>query len=240
MVRIGLAVITYNRLDYLKQCLKTLDDNNWGGATERIVIDDCSTDGTREWLSDEGYDYFSKDENKGVANNKNIAMKYLMEDCGCDWIFLMEDDILMKDKHTCIKYVGYALAHDLQHLNFGLHGVMNIEQGSFNYEGVWCYPNIVGAFSLYSKEVIEVVGYMDENFVNAWEHVEHTYRCTTVGYTTPFWQFADLPNSHELLVEILGSINHSSIRPRDDWQKNIEQGKEYWIRKHGTWLPPIK
>jgi GT2 family glycosyltransferase len=236
MVKVGLAVITYNRLDYLKKCLTCLYENSWGGAQVRLIVDDCSTDGTKEWLQDQDYWTVFKDKNYGVAHSKNTALKAMMDE-GCDYMFVLEDDILMLDPKTCIKYIGYAIAHGLDHMNFALHGPLN--KGRMRmYKGICTYPDSVGAFSLYTKECINSVGYLDENFKNAWEHVEHTYRIAEAGLTTPFWWFADHPDSAEMLTEIPGSIDNSSIRPRDDWKQNIDEGREYFIKKHGHWLPP--
>jgi len=239
--KIGLAVITFNRLDYLKQCIESLQKNNWGGAEVRVVVDDGSDyEGYPEYLDFIGVEYgievLQLDVNSGVATAKNVGLQFLM-DKQCTDLFLMEDDILMKNPTTCIKYITYGMIHKLQHINFALHGQLNKGRGRI-VDGVACYPNIVGAFSYYTREVIEIVGYMDTNFVNAWEHVEHTYRVASMGYTTPFWFFADHIDSKDLLVEIEGSIDNSSIRPRNDWKDNIEKGKVYWIKKHGSFLPP--
>jgi hypothetical protein len=78
---------------------------------------------------------------------------------------------------------------------------------------------------------------MDENFKNAWEHLEHTYRLANKGVTTPFWYFADHPQSGILLSEISGSLRQSTIRSFSEWQTNIDNGKSYFIQKHGEWLP---
>ena len=238
--KIGLAVISYNRLDYLKKCIKALDTNNWGGAKLRIIIDDHSnTPGYMTYLKEQerkGKIVIRNRENSGVAVSKNTALKIMMNQ-GCEHLFLMEDDILMQIKDTCTMYIDYAKKHNLHHLNFALHGEMNKgKKFLYNHE-ITVYPQIVGAFSYYSKTAIETVGLMDENFKNAWEHVEHTYRMTLAQLTTPFWHFADHPISDILLKEIPGSIDTSSIRPRPDWQKNIQEGKMYWMAKHGSWLP---
>jgi len=236
----GICLCTYNRLSYLKQCIKALIKNNWGGANIRMVVDDCSTE--------EGYDRYliqlekhgilviRKTKNRGIGNSKNCGLQHLMS-AGCDHLFLMEDDIIMKKPNTCWMYVDYAKGHNIQHMNFALHGIMNTDRGTLNKDGVYVYPNCVGAFSYYTKECIDKVGYFDEKFTNAWEHVEHTYRITKAGMTTPFWEFADHLLNNQLLREIPGSINNSIIRPRKDWLSNIEKGKAYWIKKHGKWLP---
>jgi len=235
---IGLGICTYHRIDYLKQCIESLEDNNWGGADEVVVVDDCSTDGTQDYLNNKNiYDnVYLKEENKGVAHSKNIIINELM-DKGCDHIFIMEDDILMKNSNTCQHYIDYAKRFKLEHLNFAHHGPMN-KQSLPDYKGITVYPNCVGAFSYYTRNCIDKVGLMDENFKNAFEHVYHTWRCAKEGLTTPFWKFADHPLSHKMLEEIPGSIDNSSIRCRADWQDNIRKAQAYWIQKEGCWLPP--
>ena len=246
--KIGLAVITYNRPDYFKQCMESLKKYNYGGADYIIVVEDCS-DPEYEDAYNLVYHDLYKDAipiirhlfNRGVAVSKNDALEELLNK-GCTHLFLMEDDILMNSKNTCKNYIDYCkivkryMNFDLKHLNFALHGPMNKGRKS-THEGICVYPNCVGAFSYYHKDVIEKVGLLDEEFKNAWEHVEHTYRIIQAGFHPPFWKFADVPISDKLLKEIPGSIDSSSIRPRDDWKQNIDQGQLYWIRKHGSWLP---
>jgi len=237
--KVGLAFITCKRYDYLIQSLTEAKKHNYGGASKIVVIED-GTDYTTEqkgklaYLLPKDAKYFSKD-NGGVATAKNAAIQTLMEE-GCEHLFIMEDDILMTNKNVCQHYINYAKDVGVQHLNFAHHGPANVDRKTI-YEGVNCHPNSVGAWSYYTREVIDKVGYIDINFVNAWEHVEHTYRIGLAGLTTPFWYFADHPLSARMLTEIEGSIDNSSIRPRDDWKENIAKGKEYWIEKHGSWLP---
>lgn len=253
MSKIGLGIVTYNRVGYLMKCLMSLEKNNWGGADHIVIVDDGSTDRTKAYLEDldkneafKKVKIIIKEENKGVANSKNIALKHLKEDRGCDHLFLMEDDITMIHPNTCNEYIKYAEKNKLQHMNFALHGDMNTGAQFIYWEkepeeeaaqGITVYPNCVGAFSYYTSEVIDVVGYMDEELVNAWEHVWHTLQIADNGYTTPFWFFVDHPVSHLMLKEIPDSINNSIIRPREDWQENILKGKAYLIQKYGRFLP---
>lgn len=235
---IGLAVITYKRFDYLIECLTSLKENNWAGADVVSVIED-----------DNGYNSYQQDyikkmipnsrlyfkqKNSGVAVAKNKALNVLLKN-NCDHLFLMENDILIKDANTCKEYIEYAKENNLEHMNFALHGPLNIGNMSI-YDGKTVYPHSVGAFSYYTNNCIKTVGMFDENFKNAYEHVEHTWRIANEGMTTPFWKFVDHPNSNNMLEEIPGSITNSSISARDDHKKNIDIGKQYWIKKHGTFI----
>ena len=243
MNNISLGLCTFNRPDYAKQCLKALIKNNFGGATTKYLIDDCSEDKYKEAyeevfkLADEaGMTVIRNAKNIGVGKSKNILLKNMLLD-GCEHLFLMEDDIIMKNPTTCIQYIQCAQIYEVEHMNFALHGEMNKGRG-FSHNGMMCYPNVVGAFSYYTKKVIEDIGFMDEGLLNCWEHVWHTLLISEQGLTTPFWKFVDHPNSGELLGEIPGSIDGSSIRPRVDWSDNIKKGQEYLVKKYGRWLPP--
>ena len=93
--------------------------------------------------------------------------------------------------------------------------------------------NSVGAFCYYTREVLEHVGLIDEDYTNAFEHVDHDYRIARAGYCTPYWNFPDLANSTDYLNEIECSEKSSAIRPRDDWRENITRGAELFKKKHG-------
>jgi GT2 family glycosyltransferase len=95
------------------------------------------------------------------------------------------------------------------------------------------YTHCVGAFSYYRREVLEKAGLMDERFINAWEHIEHTYRIIKAGYHPPFWWFPDLANSLNFLDNIPNAIENSTIGNNPDWGKNVKEGEKYFIEKTG-------
>ena len=243
---IGLGIVTYSRPDYLKQCINTVLKNNNGGAQHVVIGIDFKDEETSKTLEDIAKTYaiptIRFPQNVGVGANKNGVLKYL-KSMGCTEFFVMEDDILMANPNVCKHYINEAKRLGTHHMNFALHGPMNVgHKHNYTFENGakgFVYPNCVGAFSYYSSTFLEQVGLFDEKFFNAWEHVEHSFRGCLKNLTPPFWYFADHPTSHLLLQEIPGSIDHSSIRPRLDWQANIKQGQEYWVHKHGMWLPPF-
>ena len=68
---------------------------------------------------------------------------------------------------------------------------------------------------------------------------ELTKRIGDEGFCPPFGLFIDAAGSKDWLEEIPGSIDYSAIRPRDDWQKNIDEGLKYWKKKDGVGLPRL-
>ena len=90
--------------------------------------------------------------------------------------------------------------------------------------------------------MLQKVGGLPEEYPNCWEHVDHTYQIIKAGFHPPFWWFADLANSHELIEEAPGAIENSSIaKNQQDWMDRVMQGREIYKQKHGHYpnQPPI-
>lgn len=223
---IGLAIITHARPKYFSQCLQSVKEND-RDLDHLVVV--CSDDTGYEFPSD--LEVIHNNTNrKWVAVNKNLALRELL-DRGCDHLFLLEDDVLLNSPDVFNRYIESAKKAGFGHLNFALHGPANAKGYQFTDGNVDYYRECVGAFSYYTREVIEKCGMFDEHFKNAWEHVEFSQRIGDKGYTSPFWAFADCHGSGDLLKEIPESIKNSSIRPNPDWMKNVKEGLEYWQSK---------
>ena len=89
MSKIGLGIITCNREDFYTKCCASIPKN---GIDSLISINDGKP-----------YDkppsrgaYLQHEQNKGVGISKNKALQYLLEQ-GCEHIFLIEDDIIVKN-----------------------------------------------------------------------------------------------------------------------------------------------
>ena len=166
--------------------------------------------------------------NQGVAVAKNTLLRAMLETTDAEWLFLCEDDILVKSPEAITGYIRAAESASFHHLSFAHHGPANAgivpeTDGVLEY-----YPHSIGAWTCFSRECLESVGLFDERFVCAWEHVEHTLRLARAGFTSGAYRFADAVGSRDWLTEIPGSIEKSSIRPRPDWQANIRDGLRYW------------
>ena len=95
------------------------------------------------------------------------------------------------------------------------------------------YPNCVGAFSYYQREVLEKIGGFDSVYKNAWEHVDHTARAFKNGFTTPYWWFADINKSWEYITDIENCISESTIGKSDEWKQNSVIGYQHFQKKYG-------
>lgn len=259
MANIGVGIITCNRPEYLKNLLHTIPICK---VSSLVVVNDGDVKNKID-LKFPGV-WVQNEQNLGVGKSKNKAMKHLYEK-GCDYIFIIEDDMLIKDKDVFEKYIQAYKKSGIHHFNYGpgspfnrkqdiafdLHNRHLLNQHSepnprlvFDYgDGikVALYEHTVAMFSFFTREVLEKVGYIDEDFYNAWEHVDHTYRIIKAGYHPPFWWFADIADSDKLLTEAPGAIDNSSIANKSEqWQKNVYGGREIYKKKHGHYpnMPP--
>jgi GT2 family glycosyltransferase len=240
-MRIGVVLVTYQRFDRFKECFEHLLANR-RDVEEIVIVEDCSV------IDKEQYDkYFDNiifndiiilrnSVNSGVAVTKNNGMKYLY-DKGYDYIFTLEDDINIISPDVFKEYIKLSETVGIHYINFALHGTMNVGQKTIRRlcnMDVAIYPNIVGAFTLHTKELIAKIGFYDEKFFNAWEHVDYCYQVAKVEMTTPFWSFIDIVDSDKYLQEQRFAIDDSSIRPRPDWIENIGKGAQYFHQKNGV------
>ena len=249
--KIGVGIITCNRPDYLKSlldslvpCKETID--------ELVVVND----GQPIEVSLFKGEYILNKTNLGVGKSKNKALKYLL-DKNCDYIFLIEDDTLILDKDVFNKYIEASKLSGIQHFNYGpgtpfnrkqvehfdLHNRHELNQDSkpaprlvidYNTIKIVLYTHVAGMFSFFTKKVLQEVGLIDEQFYNAWDHVDHTYRIIKAGYHPPFWWFADIEDSHKLLGEAKNSIIKSAIaKDTQEWYDAVYKGREVYLQKHG-------
>jgi GT2 family glycosyltransferase len=147
-----------------------------------------------------------------------------------DYLFLIEDDILITNPQCIGAYVNVSIQHGIHHLSFAHHGPAN-ERGAVAVDGrVSYYEHSIGAFTMFTREALLTVGLFDENLLNAWEHVEHELRLIEAGFMpgAAAWKYPDVTGSELWLKEIPNSIERSSIRQRPDWQLNIRNGLEHW------------
>ena len=230
--RTGVGIITCNRPDFLNNLLKSLEGCRYD---ELVVVNDG--DSLPDLDIPTSHTLLQNETNLGVGKSKNRAMQYLLDN-DCDHLFLLEDDVFIKDKNVFKKYIDVSEAINVKHLNYCLHGQDNKINNKPNpriildIKGirVALYFNIYGALSYYHRDVIEDVGFMDEEYYNAMEHVDHTMRCIQKGYHPPFRWFVDIENSNQLLEDQDYNHNRSKIRT-GDWMKSFREGVDLFKRK---------
>ena len=88
--KVLLCFTTYNQLDMTRKCLEYAMDLGF----DILVIDDCSTDGTQQYLSDIRVESILKSERKGLTDSWNRAYKYFKASDYCHMV-LSNNDVLI-------------------------------------------------------------------------------------------------------------------------------------------------
>jgi GT2 family glycosyltransferase len=241
--KIGIGIITCNRLDNLVNLYISLGDVI--DKYKLVIINDGNP---LNFDKENNFQLSIPDENitetsykEGVGKSKNKALKHLLDE-GCENIFLLEDDIIIKDTKVFEKYIEASKVSGIQHFNFAFHGTDNYRyDGSpavklkveYNKDITVClYPNVYGAFSYYTRHSLEERGLMDEFYYNAVEHVDHTYAIIQGGMHPPFRWFADIADSNKYIQEV--DYNHagSEIRRDKNWIENFHKSADYFLKKN--------
>lgn len=102
-MKIGAVVVTYNRLELLKECLQTFI-NQTRKPDYLIIVNNASTDGTEDYLND--WDKKNKQVINSIVINSNTnsggsggfytGMKKAME-LNVDWLWVSDDDAMLED-----------------------------------------------------------------------------------------------------------------------------------------------
>jgi GT2 family glycosyltransferase len=253
--KIGIGIITCDRPDYFKVCLSSII----GSSYDELVVVNDGKPLPSDTNTDKTHVINNTPQRQGVGATKNKAMQHLLNK-DCTHIFIVEDDVEIKDKTVFEQYITAAKHTNILHFNFGpgtpfnrkqiMHGDVHnrhlLEQNSkpcprivVDYKDLKLalYLHIAGTFSYFHRSVLDKVGLIDEQFYNAWDHVEHTYRIIKSGFHPPFWWFADLANSDSLLSIQSAALDNSSIAEKgQEWYKNLEDGMKKYKNKHG-WVP---
>lgn len=236
MESIGIGIVTCNRRDFFDVCWNSIPEE----FKEHTIV---YNDGEQ---FDHESDPIWNGGGAGVAVGKNTLMKALLAK-RYEYIFIIEDDMRIKRADIFDAYINAYKVSGIQHFMFAYHGPANkggVSGGPPKPKYVINYPgqdisinqNCVGAFCMYTGQSLIDVGLMDIKFHNAFEHVEHSYQLAKQGFSTPYWNWADLANSCDYIEEQACSEVNSSIRYKDPsaWHDNITRGIQYFKQKHGV------
>lgn len=97
MKKINTVIVTYNRKKLLIECLEAVLNQSYQ-INKIIVIDNASTDGTKEWLLEKyssavNIELVFLSKNYGGAGGFYYGIRKAFLD-GCDWIWAMDDDTI--------------------------------------------------------------------------------------------------------------------------------------------------
>lgn len=204
-----ISIISYNQLPFTKDCLKYLFNNTDPSLFELAIIDNCSTDGAREWLQNDfakSKEYNSvkttiylNDKNAGFAYAHNQAEKDCQTDCFLafnndtiplkGWLEPILDAIQLPE----IGIVGSKLISPrfmgIQHagvifLEDGrpYHRYLGYDYDSFEVNRPEYVPAVTGACFAVKKSLWDLLGGLDQRYWCGWEDIAFCLAAREKGY----------------------------------------------------------
>lgn len=252
---VGVGISTCNRKDFFLQCVNSIDLNK---IDYLVVVNDGEP--YPDVSLDQRIIFIQNESNIGVAKTKNKLLKKLQE-LKADHIFLIEDDCSIINNDVFERYINASKITGLKHFNFGPGSPWNRKQQpnligdlskrhlasqetdpnpkltiQYNNEcSIALYEHIVAMFCYFHSSILDEVGLMDEDFLNAWEHVEHTYRIINAGWYTPFWWFADIVDSHLYIKEAANEKAKTTLaKNEEEFMLRVREGLKVFYKKHNT------
>lgn len=238
--KVVIGIKTYDRKDYLKDCLESFlktksDKYEWAV----IIADDGSTDGTLDYIESLSLDvelHVIKNKRRYAVGQTNTILR-LAEKIGFDYGFNVDDDLVFTKPGWDELYIdaidnsGYShLVH--RHLKHAENLLKNQGKGEslpdaihdetkccVAYGDAW-FDLGTGGLVTFTKDTIQGAGYCDEkNFpIRGQWHVDYHIRCCRAGC-----------NDINALYDAVGSNDYLEIQNYlvDDYRCAIPWGEEY-------------
>ena len=240
----SIVIVTYNNLDYTRLCLGSVLANTHSPRFEVIVVDNASSDGTREYLQNaSGVRVVFNERNEGFAraNNQGIAVA-----SGQRIVLLNNDTVVPRGwscrllRHLDDPEIGLAVSTasfsgnesrvevDYRDLD-GMQGFASRRAAAHDGER-FDIPVAAMYCVAMRREVYERVGPLDERFtIGMFEDDDYSKRVRDAGYRVVC--------AEDAFVHHYGEASFKKLS-RSDYSELFERNKRLFEEKWGAaWVP---
>jgi len=98
--KIGFLILHYYAFDETVNCVKSIKEKIDVDDYEIVIVDNCSLNGSgnllyKKYKNDRKVTVILNKENLGFANGNNVGFKYLKNNLGCNYIVMLNNDVLL-------------------------------------------------------------------------------------------------------------------------------------------------
>ena len=205
MVKVTAVVVTYNRVNLLQRVVKALESQTIG-LYKILVVNNGSTDGTKEWLDSQTKLTVIHQDNVGGSGGFYRGINEASKE-ETDWIWCMDDDVFPRE--NCLEklldvtrrydnlgivcphrlmsgktFVGEAKTLNLTNPFRDMHNNM-LTANEIGGGGCNEIVDIVGmAFEgpLIRKDVVEKIGLPNKELFILYDDTDYSYRAVLAGF----------------------------------------------------------
>ena len=259
---VSIVILTWNGMEYTKQCLESIVQNTSSEEYEVIVVDNGSTDGTVEYL--EGLDLknfvlIKNKENLGFTRGNNIAIERIKEN---DVVLLNNDTIILQKnwltKMRQLAYqekeIGIVGCRMINHHNQILHAGSYIRPddlwgqqigGGQKDIGQFCENREVESVTfacVYIKRIVlNVIGGLNERFFSYFEDTDYCLRARMAGFRIMYCGEATIVHYQNVSTHInQRSFSKMFLKSQRTFRKLWKKEVERCYERRVVWCSNIK
>jgi len=249
---IDFIVCNYNGKHLIRDCLDSIKKQSHKGWN-CIVVDDCSTDGSVEFLEKE-YPWvkvITKPANSGPSISRNMGIKsskgeyiaILDNDVVLDKDWLKEQLLFLKD-HTYCGIVGSKLVYAMntKKLNASYGGLFTLGIG---YDGGCGKPAktfakakqcmyVCSAAMLMRRSMVEEIGAFDDTYFYGHEDTDLGWRANIAGYSV--WSNPHAVAKHKHSETMKHYSNKLYYHSRKNYLRSVLKNYQWW---NVLWAGPL-
>lgn len=231
-----LIITTFNREENLKVLLQSVDISKFN---EIIIVQDGGgnqySDKTLEVLNNT-FTFLQFQENVGVGICKQTAINKALLDEKNEHIFLVEDDIAVKNNEVWDYYIEFSKKFGIYHTNWNDYRYKSVkfEVKVDEFTGI-VTRDTEGSFSYFHRNLFKFCEFPPD-MKNAFEHISVELQLIENYLLPPFWNFICPKGTDEYLKHL---DCESTITDKENYSENYKASNSAFIRRHKTQVSDI-
>ncbi len=246
--KVSIIIVTYNNIQYNRLCIESILTKTDYPDYEVIIIDNRSTDGTRDFLktiTDSRVKVILNEENEGFAKANNRGLR---ESRGDYIVFLNNDTVVTKgwltrfvyylDKFKEIgmigpvtNFCGNEAKVDLPYTELGDMDACAYEYTSRHEGKLFDIPMLALFCAAMRRDTFDKVGFLDEAFgIGMFEDDDYSYRIKSAGLR--------IVCAEDIFIHHFGQGAFKKLIDDGSYNQLFEKNRQYYEKKWGKkWLP---
>jgi len=232
--KVAIIICSYNQKKLLEKCLKSLYKKTDYKNYKVFFVDDSGTGKIGEFVKKnfKKADITINKKNLGFSGANNVGMKKALKDYHPDYVLLLNDDTEIIDKNWLKRMIevgekdkktgilGCKIIYPdrtLQNMGGYLKGWEITKEINKNKRNPFEVDHVMGAFMLIKKEVLNKIGFLDENY-NPYllEDTDYCLRAKREGFRIKSVPLVKIIHKKGKSIDSKKNIERMKVRIKND------------------------